>query len=222
MVAPQMWFLTFSLSRGERWTSLPVSCDDIVVDQQNLFLAQCRETFAEIVVPLALGLGLGNTTIPRRLLVAGVAASVLPDLDVLAFRFGVSYASEFGHRGFSHSLLFAALVALLDALAWRPLQTSFWRAYSFLSVATASHGVLDALTNGGFGVAFLWPWSHQRFFFGPQVIEVSPLTISRFLSERGAAVLLSEILWVWLPCLLVGVGLVGFRLWLRKRQERVL
>lgn len=166
-------------------------------------------------IPLALGLGLGKTIIPRRLLAAGAVASMVPDLDVLAFRFGVSYASEFGHRGFSHSLLFAALVALLGACAWRLFQTGYWRICWFLFIATASHGVLDAFTNGGFGVAFLWPWSSQRFFFGPQVIEVSPLTISRFLSERGAAVLASELLWVWLPCLLAAASLSMIRLRLR-------
>jgi inner membrane protein len=133
-------------------------------------------------IPLTLGLGLGNTIVPGRLLAAGAVASIVPDLDVIALRFGVSYASEFGHRGFSHSLLFAVLVALVGAGAWRQFQTSYWRACCFLFIATASHGVLDAFTNGGFGVAFLWPWSHQRFFFGPQVLEVSPLTLSRFLS----------------------------------------
>ena len=169
-------------------------------------------------VPLALGLGLGSRIIPARLLVAGAVVSILPDLDVLAFRFGVSYASEFGHRGFSHSLLFAALMALLGACAWRWFRTGYWRACLFLFVATASHGVLDAFTNGGFGVAFLWPWSHQRFFFGPQVIEVSPLSISRFLSERGASVLVSELLWVWLPCLLFAVGLMLVRARLTRRK----
>jgi membrane-bound metal-dependent hydrolase YbcI (DUF457 family) len=34
-------------------------------------------------VPLALGLGLGPRAIPPRLLVAGVTASMVPDLDVL-------------------------------------------------------------------------------------------------------------------------------------------
>ena len=66
-------------------------------------------------VPLAIGLGLGKDVIPPPLLIAGVAVSVMPDLDVLAFRYGISYASNFGHRGFSHSLLFAAALALLGA-----------------------------------------------------------------------------------------------------------
>jgi inner membrane protein len=163
-------------------------------------------------IPLALGLGLGGKTIPRRLLVAGMVASMLPDLDVLAFRFGFAYASAFGHRGFSHSLLFAASMALLGACAWRWWRVSFGLAGCFLFISMASHGVLDAFTNGGFGVAFFWPLTHQRFFFGAQVIEVSPLSVSRFLSERGAAVLASELLWVWLPCLALAGGFAAIRL----------
>ena len=53
-------------------------------------------------VPLAIGLGLGKDVTSTPLLIAGVAVSMMPDLDVLAFRYGISYASVFGHRGFSH------------------------------------------------------------------------------------------------------------------------
>ncbi|MDO8697617.1 MAG: metal-dependent hydrolase, partial [Pseudomonas sp.] len=68
-------------------------------------------------VPLALGLGLGSRIVPPRLLLAGVLAAMLPDLDVLAFLLHISYADDFGHRGISHSLLFALSVGLLALLA---------------------------------------------------------------------------------------------------------
>ena len=158
-------------------------------------------------VPLALALGLGRHAVSARLLLAGMAASVVPDLDVLAFRFGVPYADDLGHRGFSHSLLFAAFVALVVACLARALGSTFSRAFVFVLVATASHGVLDACTNGGLGVAFFWPWSGKRYFFPIRMIEVSPLGIRRFLSEGGASVLLSELIWVWIPCTLLA-GLV--------------
>lgn len=158
-------------------------------------------------VPLAIGLGLGRTRIPAPLLLAGVAASVLPDLDVVAFRLGVPYAAAFGHRGASHSLLFAAAVALAGAWALRrrgvPAATSLW----FLLVATASHGLLDMLTTGGLGVALLWPWSTARAFAPVQVIRVSPFGLAPLLSARGLAVLVSELGWVWLPALAAGVML---------------
>jgi inner membrane protein len=43
-------------------------------------------------VPLALGLGLGVRIIPKPLLLAGVVACILPDLDVLAFQLHIPYA----------------------------------------------------------------------------------------------------------------------------------
>jgi len=163
--------------------------------------------FTHPVVPISIGLGLGRDVIPTPLLIAGVAVSVLPDLDVLAFRYGISYASNFGHRGFSHSFLFAAALALVGACAFRYFQASFGRVFVFLFIATVSHGILDAFTNGGLGIAFLWPWSTQRFFAPIQVIQVSPIGVSRFLSSRGVSVLISEIIWVWIPCLILGLGL---------------
>ncbi|UUZ53762.1 metal-dependent hydrolase [Massilia sp. H-1] len=70
-------------------------------------------------VPLMLGLALGPALVPRRLLLAGVAASILPDLDVIGFRLGISYGQELGHRGVSHALVFALLLGLI-ALAMAP------------------------------------------------------------------------------------------------------
>ena len=48
---------------------------------------------------------------PRRLWVLGVLCAVAPDLDVLAFRFGIPYEHALGHRGFTHSIPFAAALA---------------------------------------------------------------------------------------------------------------
>jgi inner membrane protein len=167
--------------------------------------------FSHPAVPVSLGLGLGKEIVSRRLLLAGVAASILPDLDVVAFSFGIPYEHEFGHRGFSHSFFFAALVALVGACAHRPLASSFGIAFAFLLLATSSHGVLDAFTNGGFGIALFWPWSGERYFARYQLIEVAPISLSYFLSARGVRVLVSELRWVWLPCGLLGIGLAIIR-----------
>lgn len=165
-------------------------------------------------VPLAIGLGLGRTTVSPRLLVAGMVASVLPDLDVLAFRFGIAYSDQIGHRGLSHSLLFAFILAAIACLFCARLNAPRLSAFVFVLVAGASHGLLDMLTNGGLGIAYLWPFSDQRFFFPEQVIQVSPLSIHRLLGPAGLAVLKSELLWVWLPASAV---LLGF-LFLRRRN----
>ncbi|MGY6276583.1 metal-dependent hydrolase [Methylomonas sp. MgM2] len=152
-------------------------------------------------VPLALRLGLGRKAVPKRLLIAGVVASIVPDFDVAAFRLGIPYAAEWGHRGVSHSLAFALLLAVIGACLARPLRTASKRAFWFLFISTASHGVLDAFTNGGLGIAFLWPISPERFFMPWHPIEVAPLGIARFLSQRGIEVMRSELVWIWVPCL---------------------
>jgi len=168
--------------------------------------------FTHAAVPLALGGGLGRGIVSGRLLAAGVVVSALPDLDVVTLHWGIPYAASLGHRGFSHSLLMAALVALIGACAHRALRSGFAGAFAFLFVSMASHGALDAFTDGGLGVAFLWPWSTQRLFAPAawRVIEVSPIGVTAFLS-RGASVLASEACWVGLPALAVGLALASAR-----------
>lgn len=160
---------------------------------------------------LAVGLALGARVIPPRLLLAGMLAACLPDFDVVAFKLGIAYQDAFGHRGFSHSLLFAAMIGLLGAATCRlfgcgPLKAGLW-----IALATASHSLLDAMTDGGLGVAWFWPWSDQRYFLPLHPIEVSPLGLSRFFSPRGAEVLMSEARWVWAPCLAVALGGIALR-----------
>jgi len=167
--------------------------------------------FTHAAVPVAVALGLGRDRIPARLLALGVAASVVPDLDSVAFRLGIPYEVTLGHRGVTHSLVFAVGLALLGACALRLLRTGFGRAFWFLLLAAASHGVLDAFTTGGYGITLLWPWSTQRYVGPLQVIEVAPLSLTRLFSPRGATVLASELRWVWLPCGLVALALAGVR-----------
>jgi inner membrane protein len=169
-------------------------------------------------VPIAMAIGLGRGIFSSRLLLAGVVASVLPDLDVIAFRIGVPYAANFGHRGFSHSLLFALLAAIAGACLCRFLFSTFLRSFLFIFIAIASHGVLDALTSGGLGIAFLWPWSAERFFSPVRVIEVAPLGIARFFSHKGSVVLWSEFLWVWLPFMGLAISVAISRMTLTRHS----
>lgn len=162
-------------------------------------------------VPLALGLGLGTGVISRGLLAAGVVASMLPDVDVLAFRFHIAYTDTFGHRGASHSLMFAAMVGLFAMVLATPLKTSRSKAFLFVGASCASHGLLDALTNGGEGVGLWWPFSDVRVFFPWRFIQVSPLNLHRVFSGRGWEVLQSEFVWVWLPAIALCAALYLLR-----------
>lgn len=172
--------------------------------------------FTHAIVPLAVAAGLGRRTISTRLAWAGAAAAMLPDLDVIAFRFGIAYAHEFGHRGASHSLGFALLMAAL-AFACAPwLRSRRLVAAGFIGASTASHPLLDMLTDGGLGVALWWPWSDDRVFAALRVIEVSPISVRRFLDGRGWEVLQSEFVWVWLPAIAAALLLWSLRRLLRR------
>ncbi len=174
--------------------------------------------FSHPAVPLAVGIALGRGVIPSRLLGFGLLCSILPDVDVLAFKLGIPYGAMLGHRGFSHSILFAILVAVAFRIGSKVGREHPWTTLLFLSFATISHGLLDALTNGGLGIGFFAPFSGRRYFFPADWIEVSPIGAS-FFSARGMVVLKSELLAVWLPCALVAV--LGFALRLQARSVRI-
>lgn len=156
-------------------------------------------------IPLALWYAADRGRISPRLLAAGTAAAMLPDLDVAAFALGIPYADGFGHRGASHSILFAVLIASLGIAACKALRARPSQAAAWLFVCAISHPLLDTMTSGGLGVALLWPWSEQRFFAPWRPILVSPFA-NGFFSARGMLTLLSELRWVWLP-LFVGATL---------------
>lgn len=143
-------------------------------------------------------------SVPRRFWWLGAVCSIFPDVDAIGFWLGIPYGHPLGHRGLTHSLSFAAaLAALLTFVAAGP-QTPRGAVFGFLFCCTASHGVIDALTDGGLGVAFLAPFDDARFFFPWRPIRVSPIGVSGFLGRRGIEVLRSEIVWIWLPSLAAG------------------
>jgi inner membrane protein len=147
---------------------------------------------------------LAPRTLRRRLTYAAAVAAMLPDLDVFGFRAGIAYGDLFGHRGITHSLAVACLGGLVAVYVWRRAGSrDRLLAGCCIAAAIASHGLLDALTNGGLGVAFFAPFSAARYFFPVAPIEVSPLGVSAIFSERGASVLMSEFVWVWWPALVI-------------------
>jgi inner membrane protein len=169
---------------------------------------------------IALGVALGLRRIPIRLFMVAAVFSLLPDLDAVSFRFGVSYSSWLGHRGFSHSLFFALLCGVFGACIAPWLKASRFLSGTVIFLAVASHIALDALTNGGLGVAVLWPFSDARYFFPWQPIQVSPLSMKVFLTtQKGLRVIVSELYWVWLP--LMSAALIWRVLFMgRKRALR--
>lgn len=170
--------------------------------------------FGHAAAALALGTAFRTVDAPARFWALGVACAVLPDIDVAAFSFGISPRHVLGHRGITHSLLFAAGVG--TAVAWlffrgQPWNHARWRLAAYFVAATASHGVLDAMTNGGPGVAFFAPIENARFFLPWRPIVVSPIGIRPFLGEWGLAVVKSELRWVLIPSVLFALAVATWR-----------
>jgi inner membrane protein len=162
---------------------------------------------------LAVGEVLAPAPMPAPYHALTALLGLLPDVDAVGFRLGIPYGSRFGHRGLSHSLFCAAAVGLATALALAPLLAVPWWALGLAFVAAmASHGLLDALTDGGMGVALFAPLDRRRHFLPWRPIRVSPIGMAVF-GRRGLRALLSEVVWVWLPLAALVAGVVWLRGW---------
>ena len=116
--------------------------------------------------------------------------ATLPDADVVVYPLGLNAPHILGHRGLTHSLAFAAVMAaLLVRVLFRDREwhASWARLWVVYFAAIASHGVLDAFTNGGQGIAFFAPLSAQRWHAPWQPILVSPIGVGAFLSGTACA-----------------------------------
>lgn len=145
------------------------------------------------------------------LIVAGVISTVIPDIDVLTFQFGIAYGDMFGHRGFTHSLLFAVLWSVMITFLPYFGQSRKSLVFVYIFLSTLSHGLLDALTNGGLGVGFFVPFDETRYFFDFRPIQVSPIGVKAFFSSEGVGVVVSELVWIGIPCLTIYILAKTFR-----------
>jgi inner membrane protein len=114
--------------------------------------------FSHPAVPLAIACWFPSLR-TRSLLITGSLLSAAPDLDAFGYFAGVPYDAWCGHRGFTHSLAFAACVAAL-LTPWLAKKNGVPRrhVFAFLFAAAASHGLVDMAANGGHGIAVLWPF----------------------------------------------------------------
>ena len=156
-----------------------------------------------------------------RFWVLSILCAIVPDLDVVGFFAGIEYGDLFGHRGITHSFLFATLLAWVTVYYGFqdfPLRSRFgWGLFLHFFLVTASHGMLDAMTNGGLGVAFFAPFDETRYFFPWRPVKVSPIGLSRFFSVTGILVIISEVLFIWIPTLV----LVKIVRWIDLKRYRI-
>ena len=143
-----------------------------------------------------------------------------PDLDVGLHSYGVEYEDMWGHRGMTHSIAFAIIIALV-IVTWLFRRNSdggcamfsrrWWSLLAFFTLITASHGVLDAFTDGGLGIAFFSPIDDTRYFMPWTPIPVSNFGLSSMFDRYGVQVMMMEMLYVWLPVAAMCGAVIGVR-----------
>ncbi|HYC94865.1 MAG TPA: metal-dependent hydrolase [Sphingomicrobium sp.] len=154
-------------------------------------------------LPLIAAWALGPKRVPPRLAAMGALLAVAPDLDVIGRAFDIPHTAPLGHRGVSHSLAAAALLALLGmAVSARDRR---WRSFAFLFAAASSHGLTDMLTDGGKGIMLWWPLSNVRYAWMERPVEVSGILGRSIADGRLPAILWSELLWLVAPALLLAL-----------------
>lgn len=152
----------------------------------------------------------------KALLLGAISASI-PDLDVIAYSFGIYPPDILGHRGLTHSVLFAVIWTLLMIGVFHQKDRKHFLLLGFYYfVCTMSHGVIDTFTTGGDGIALLYPFTEERYFSPYRMIRVSPIGIEAFFSNWGLRVLASEFRYIGIPSML----LYGLGVFLNRRVYR--
>jgi inner membrane protein len=151
----------------------------------------------------------GEHTRRRRLLflLTFPVLAMLPDIDVLWVSLGAPDAGAIGHRGFTHTPLFALFVGALAALLNGGCRRARLRFAGMVTLAVASHGVLDALAQDGRGILLAWPFWDERFHFPWRPLPDAPVGVA-FFSQLGLDSLATEVLY-FLP-------MVAYALWPRR------
>ncbi len=136
-----------------------------------------------------------------------VLCANLPDIDVLLGLFGDPIFSTKHHRGLTHSVLFAPIMAILPALLWycstaRGEAHVFARFYFVALLGILLHVSFDVITS--YGTRLLLPFSETRFALDWMFI-VDPfftlpfallLATGRFWPKRRKAFVLSAAVFV--------------------------
>jgi inner membrane protein len=124
------------------------------------------ESITHIVLGATLGEVMAGKKLGKKAMLLGAIAQSLPDFDFIAGLW-MSPAHYFlAHRGLTHSFLFITLAALLLAILAnsfykKEIPYKHWALFFFAQMLT--HVLLDSLN--AYGIAWLEPFSHQRFSF---------------------------------------------------------
>lgn len=123
------------------------------------------------ITHIALGACIGEAFFEKgfgkKALLWGALAQSLPDIDFVAGSWMDTSQELLAHRGFTHSILFAALVtpflALIAGKIHSTVKVPFRKWMLFFGLEILVHLFLDGFNN--YGTGWLEPFSHERFSF---------------------------------------------------------
>jgi inner membrane protein len=140
------------------------------------------DSLTQIILGASVGEVVLGKKVGNKAILWGAIAGTLPDLDVLLRYFTDEISSTQMHRGFSHSIVFAVLIAPL--LGWIAKKIHFklkevsfkdWTKLFFWT--TVTHPLLDAHTT--WGTQFFWPFNYRLAY--QNIFVVDPLYTLPFL-----------------------------------------
>lgn len=151
------------------------------------------DSITHIVTGACIGEAMLGRKIGRRAMLWGALAQSAPDIDFIAGLWMDLPRELLAHRGFTHSILFAALMTIGLALAaeriHRPHNISLKRYMGFFLIEIGVHLFLDAFNN--YGVGWFEPFSDHRISFhtiyvaDPLFTIVPIIAFLRLLQRRG-------------------------------------
>ena len=140
------------------------------------------DSLTQVVLGAAVGEAVLGKKVGNRAMLWGAIGGTIPDLDVFLRYFVDEITNTEMHRGFSHSLVFAILIA--PVLGWVAKKThkklkdvtlKNWSWMFFWIVVT--HPLLDAHTS--WGTQFFWPFEYRLAY--QNIFVVDPLYTIPFL-----------------------------------------
>ena len=141
------------------------------------------DSLTQIVLGASVGEAVLGKKVGNKAILWGAIAGTIPDLDVILRSFIDEISATQMHRGFSHSFVFAVLIAPL--LGWIAKKIHFnlkdvsfkdWSKLFFWT--TVTHPLLDAHTT--WGTQFFWPFNYRLAY--QNIFVVDPLYTLPFLT----------------------------------------
>ncbi|MES2328845.1 MAG: metal-dependent hydrolase [Bacteroidota bacterium] len=125
------------------------------------------DSLTHIALGACMGEAFAGKTLGKKAMIWGALAQSIPDIDFLASFWMDTSSNLLAHRGFTHSILFAAIItpifAFLAEKFHRPHNISFRKWAAFFGAVVFIHVFIDAFNN--YGVGWFEPFSHYRISF---------------------------------------------------------